>query len=94
MSKHKKDRSRAQKAIRRRRNERAFLFDNKLTRCIGEIDREDWEFAISISGGDVATAGQECGISNLPRSAKALWGPSAEEALETYRRWQKKKRKK
>jgi hypothetical protein len=94
MTKHKQDRSRAQKTLRRRRNERAFLFDKNLTRCLGEIDGEDWEFAISDSGGDVVAAGLECGVSNLPRGAKALWGHSAEEALGTYRRWQKKKRKK
>jgi hypothetical protein len=92
MAKHKQNRSRAQKALRRRRNERAFLFDNDLTRRLGDVDRDEWEFAISISGGDVAAAGLECGISDLPRGAKALWGRSAEEALETYRRWKKKRR--
>ena len=94
MTKYKSKRFQVQKAIRQRRNERSFLFDKELTRCLGDIDREDWEFAISISGGDVVAAGLECGISNLPRGAKALWGRSAEEALGTYRRWQKKKRKK
>ncbi len=91
MAKHKQNRSREQKDLRRRRNERAFLFDKDLARCLGDVDRDDWEFAISISGGDVAAAGLECGISDLPRGAKALWGKSAEEALGTYRRWQKKK---
>lgn len=91
MAKHKQNRSREQKDLRRRRNERAFLFDKDLTRCFGDVDRDDWEFAISISGGDVAAAGLECGIPDLPRGAKALWGKSAEEALGTYRRWQKKK---
>ena len=56
MAKHKQNRSREQKDLRRRRNERAFLFDKDLTRCLGDVDRDDWEFAISISGGDVAAA--------------------------------------
>lgn len=91
MAKHKQNRSREQKDLRRRRNERAFLFDKDLTCCLGDVDRDDWEFAISMSGGDVTAAGLECDISDLPRGAKALWGKSAEEALGTYRRWQKKK---
>jgi hypothetical protein len=78
---------------RRRSNERAFIFDKDVTRCLGDVDREKWEFAISISGGDVAAAGREFGISSLPRGAKALWGRTAEEALGTYRRWQTKRRK-
>lgn len=93
MTKRKRNRSRDQKNLRRRRNERAFLFDKDLSRCLGDINRDEWEFAISISGGDVAAAARECGISNLPRGTKALWGRSAEEALETYRQWQKKRRK-
>jgi hypothetical protein len=94
MTKHKQDKSRTQKALRRRRNERAFLFDKNLTHCLGGFDRGGWEFAISDSGGDVVAAGLECGITNIPKGAKALWGRSAEEALGTYRRWQKKKQRK
>jgi hypothetical protein len=93
MTKRKQSRSRDQKDLRRRHNERAFLFDKDLSSCLGDIDRDEWEFAISISGGDVAAAARECGISDLPRGAKALWGRSAEEALGTYRRWQKKRRR-
>ena len=92
MPKHKQNRSREQKTLRRRRNERAFLFDKEFKRCLGDVDRAEWEFAISISGGNVAEAGLACGISDLPRGAKALWGRSAEEALGIYRRWQKKER--
>jgi hypothetical protein len=94
MTKHKQDKSRAQKTLRRCRNECAFLFDKNLTHCLGGIDREDWEFAISDSGGDVMAAGLACGITNIPKGAKALWGRSAEDALGTYRRWQKKKQRK
>lgn len=84
-------RSRQQRQLRRRRGERAFLFDPDLTRCLGEVEREEWEFAISICGGDVAAAAAECGLAGVPRGARALWGSSAEEALGIYRRWQKKK---
>ena len=45
------NRSRIQKDLRRRRGERAFLFDKDLSRCLGDVDRDDWEFAIAISGG-------------------------------------------
>ena len=93
MPKRKQNRSREQKALRRRRNERAFLFDKDLVRCLGDVDRDEWELAISLSGGDVAAAGRACGISDLPRGAKALWGRATEEALRTDRRWQKKRRK-
>ena len=54
------NRSRIQKDLRRRRGERAFLFDKDLSRCLGDVDRDDWEFAIAISGGDVALAAQQC----------------------------------
>ena len=93
MTKHKQNRARKQQDLRWRRGERAFLFDKDLSRCLGDADRDDWEFAISISGGDAAAAARECGIFDLPRGAKALWGRSAEEALGTYRRWRKKRRK-
>ena len=93
MRKHKQNRSRHQKALRLRHNERAFLFDKDLSRCLGDVDCDEWEVAISISGGDVPTAALECSIPDLPRGAKALWGRSAEDALGTYRRWQKKRRK-
>lgn len=82
-------RSRHQKRLRRQRHERAFIFDPHVTRCLGEADREQWEFAISICGGNVAQAAKECGLEGIPNGAKALWGRSAEEALSTYRRWRK-----
>lgn len=92
MTKHKQIRSRNQRALRRRRNERAFLFDKNFSRCLGNVDRDEWEPAISICGGDVAAAALLCGIPDLPRGAKVLWGQSAEESLGIYRRWQKKRR--
>ena len=93
MKRHKQNRSRQQRKLRERRGERAFLFDKDLSQCLSDVDRDVWEFAISAHGGDVLAAGEECGIPNLPRGAKALWGRSAEEALGTYRRWLKKRSK-
>jgi hypothetical protein len=93
MSSHKRNRSAKQRKLRQRRGERAFLFDQEISRCLGDADRDDWEFAIAEHGGNVLAAGEECGIPNLPRSAKALWGRSAEEAANTYRRWLKKRSK-
>jgi hypothetical protein len=83
-------RSRQQRDLRRRRGERAFLFDKELSRCLGEVAREEWEDAISLCGGDVADAALLCGVPGIPKGARALWGQSAEEALGTYRRWQKR----
>ncbi len=92
MTKHRQDRSRKQRDLRQRRGERAFLFEKDLDRCLGSVARDDWEFAVSMCGGDVVTAARPCGISELHRGAKALWGRSAEESLGTYRRWQKRRR--
>ena len=93
MSWHKQSRSRQQRKLRERRGERAFLFDKDFSQCFGEMDRDDWELAISANGGNVLAAGDECGLRGLPRGAKALWGRSAEEALGTYRRWLRKRSK-
>jgi hypothetical protein len=35
-------RSAEQRDLRQRRDERAFLFDKDLSRCLGEVDREEW----------------------------------------------------
>jgi len=86
----KQNRSRQQRKLRKRRGERAFLFDKDLSQCLGDVDRDDWEFAISAHGGDVVAAGEECGIPDLPRGVKALWGRSTEDARGTYRRWLQK----
>src|SRR5260221_10317671 len=40
-----------QRARRRERDERAFLFDSDLN-LIAEFEREDWEWALSSGGGD------------------------------------------
>lgn len=84
------DRSRAQRALRQGRSERAFVFDKNLSRCLGEFARDRWEAAISFCGGDVVSAARECGLDDVPQGARALWGRSAHEALETYRQWRKR----
>ncbi len=83
-------RSREQRQLRQRRGERAFLFDKDLSRCFGEVEREEWEIVVSLHGGDVCAAARECGVDGIGPGAKALWGRSAEDALGTYRRWQKR----
>ena len=93
MKSHARDRARRQKELRRRRGERAFLFDKELATCLGELDREDWEFAIQMAGGDVAAAARECGLADVPRGSIALWGRSRDEALGTYRRWQRRRKR-
>lgn len=80
-----------QKELRRRRGERAFIFDQDLARCLGDADRDAWEFAISLTGGNISQAAEQCGIDGVQRGAKAFWGRSAEEALATYWRWQRKR---
>jgi hypothetical protein len=76
-----------------RRGERAFLFTHDLATCLAELDRDQWQGALSMCGGDTAVAAVMCGISDVPRNARALWGRSAEEARSTYRRWQKSRGK-
>ena len=84
--------SREQRQLRERRGERAFLFDKDLSRCLGEVEREEWELVVSLHGGDVCNAARECGVGGVDPGAKALWGRSAEEALSTYRAWQKRRK--
>lgn len=93
MSKSHQTQSQSQKTLRQKRNEQAFLFDPQLTRCLGAVERDAWEEAISFSGGNVANAADECGLKDIPKGAKVLWGRSAEEALGIYRRWQKQNKK-
>lgn len=92
-SRRQHDRSRTQRALRQGRGERAFVFDKNLSRCLGEFGRDQWETAISLCGGDVVSAARECGLEDVPRGARALWGRSAHEALEIYRRWQQRRPK-
>jgi hypothetical protein len=83
--------SEEQRELRQRRDDRAFLFDKDLSRFLAEVDRNEWEWALSSCGGDVVRAARECGLDDVPPGAKALWGRSAEEARDTYRIWQKRR---
>jgi len=67
-------RSAEQRELRRRRGERAFLFDEGLSRCLAELEREDWEWALSSCGGDTVRAARQCGLGDVPSGTKALWG--------------------
>lgn len=65
------------------------MFTHDLATVLAEIGRAEWHSALSICGGDSAAAAATCGLSGVPRDARALWGRSAGEARSTYRRWQK-----
>lgn len=84
-------RSAEQRELRQHRGEQAFLFDTDLSWCLADVDREEWEWALSSCGGDVVRAAHQCGVEGVHPGAKALWGRSAEEARDTYRRWQKRR---
>lgn len=73
---------------RERRNEHAFLFGPD-ERCLGKVERGEWEFAISMSGGNVVEAARQLGL-DVPRGTRALWGSSQEAAIGVYRAWRKR----
>ena len=77
---------------RERRGEDAFLFGPD-EQCLGKVEREDWDFAIGMTGGNVVEAAREVGL-DVPRGTRALWGRSQEEAIGAYRSWLKRARKK
>lgn len=81
-----------QRQDRRRRGERAFLFDKDVSSCLADVRQDRWEWAISLHGGDVVSAARACGL-EVPSGTKALWGKSAQEAVDTYRRWQKRRQR-
>ncbi len=87
MKRHQSKSAQEQRWLRKRSNERAFLFTAG-GQLLAEVAREQWELAIRFAGGDVGGAAQECGLEALPRDVKALWGRSAAAAWSTYRRWQ------
>jgi hypothetical protein len=79
-----------QRRKRRQKHERAFLFTAE-GHLLGEVERVQWEVALADCGGDVADAATACGLTDMPKGAKALWGRSAEAAWSTYRHWQKQR---
>ena len=84
--------ARDQRRKRHQRNERAFLFTPE-GHLLGEVERLAWEVALAECGGNVVEAAASCGLADIPRSTKALWGRSAEAAWSTYRRWQKQRQR-
>ncbi len=74
---------------RERRDEQAFLFGPN-EQFLGRVEREEWDLAISMAGGDVVEAAKHVGI-DVPRGTRALWGRSQEAALGAYRSWLKRK---
>ena len=81
-----------QRSERERRDEQAFLFalDGQ---CLGKVERDDWDFAISMAGGNVIEAAKQVGL-EVPRGTRALWGRSQEAAIGAYRSWLKRKARK
>ena len=77
---------------RERRNEDAFLFAAD-ERCLGKVERNEWDFAISMAGGNVVEAAKLVGL-EVPHGTRALWGRSQEAAIGAYRSWLKRKARK
>ena len=75
-----------------RRDEHAFLFGPD-ERCLGKVARDEWDFAISMAGGNVVEAAKQVGL-EVPRGTRALWGRSQEAAIGAYRNWLKRKARK
>ena len=88
---HKPTSAHEQRNIRKRKNERAFLF-TPAGHLLAEVGRDTWECAISVACGDGANAAEACGLPAMPMGAKALWGRSAMEAWNIYRRWQNRRK--
>ena len=74
---------------RERRDEHAFLFAPD-ERCLGRVARDEWDFAISMAGGNVVEAAKQVGL-EVPRGTRALWGRSQEAAIDAYRARLKRK---
>ena len=77
---------------RERRDEHAFLFGPG-ERCLGKVERDAWDFAVSMAGGNVVEAAKQVGL-EVPRGTRALWGRSQEAAMGAYCNWQKRKARK
>lgn len=82
-----------QKGLRRKRDEKAFVFDAAMSNCLAEVERDQWEFAIEMAGGSVSEAAKIAGLSEIPKNARALWGKSQGHALNSYREWTNRKMK-
>ena len=77
---------------RKHRDEHAFLFGLD-ERCFGKVERDEWDHATSMAGGNVVEAAKQVGL-EVPRGTRALWGRSLEAAIDAYRKWLKRKARK
>ncbi len=77
---------------RERHDEHAFLFGPD-ERCLGKVERDEWDFTISMAGGNVVEAAKQVGL-EVPRGTRALWGRSQDAALGAYRGWMKRRARK
>lgn len=77
---------------RERRDEHAFFFASD-GKCFGKVERNEWNFAIYIAGGNVVEAARRVGL-EVPGATRALWGRSQEAAIGAYRNWLKRKARK
>lgn len=78
-----------QRRLRERRDERAFFLGPD-GRCLGRVERDEWDLAISTAGGNVVEAARQLGL-EVPRGTRALWGRSQEAAIGASRSWLKRK---
>lgn len=77
-----------QRRARERRDEHVFLFGPD-ERCLGKVERDEWDFTISTASGNVVAAARQLGL-DVPRGTRALWGKSQEAAIGAYRSWRKR----
>ncbi len=64
-----------------------------MSECLAEVERDEWEWAIEMAGGNVREAAAVAGIKDIPGNARALWGKSRGHALDSYRQWINRKAK-
>jgi hypothetical protein len=88
----KQKKARDQRRKRRQKHEHAFLFTAE-GHLLGEVERVAWEVALANCGGAITDAATACGLTDIRKGAKALWGRSAEAAWRTYRHWQKQRQR-
>jgi hypothetical protein len=63
--------ARDQRRKRRQKHEHAFLFTAG-GHLLGAVERIQWEVALADCGGDVTEAATACGLTDIPKGAKAL----------------------
>ena len=64
---------------RERRDEHAFLFAPD-ERCLGRVERDEWDLAMVAEGGNFVEAARQVGV-EVPRGTRARWGRLQEAAI-------------